>query len=309
MPVVVLKVGGLGQASHESVSQYAKDHAPTDAGAALEQKRAAEAVADDELAPLKSTKGWKPLPSAREEARDIASAIYNAENCQDLNSQIVSFQKWRFTRSYLELSDDQRREYTKQIWDELTDKVKEVLENAASDCEKSKEAGGAVSADSSCAKALLEKISNPPSDTATNFNSDLKNKLGNKLSDKELQDISDNLEKCKPQAYTVEGTWGAASLTGVITGSPENPFTLASSGGGDGSCNGEVVFSGGSTGGVVSCSQTCGDLYFVGSGSYDIAFDEDAGTVSGSCSSYLPASGGLDNPDSEPINLTFQHVP
>ena len=145
MPVVVLKVGGLGQASHESVSQYAKDHAPTDAGAALEQKRSAKAVADDELAPLESTKGWKPLPSAREEARDIASAIYNAENCQDLNSQIVSFQKWRFTRSYLELSDDQRREYTKQIWDELTDKVKEVLENAASDCEKSKEAGGTVS--------------------------------------------------------------------------------------------------------------------------------------------------------------------
>jgi len=60
---------------------------------------------------------------------------------------------------------------------------------------------------------------------------------------------------------------------------------------------------------VVSCSMTCGDLYFVGDGSYTIAFDEDAGTVSGSCSSYLPASGGLDIPDIEPINVTFQHVP
>ena len=214
MPVVVLKVGGLGQASHESVSQYAKDHAPTDAGAALEQKRAAEAIADDELAPLKSTKGWKPLPPAREEARDIASAIYNAKNCQDLNSQIVSFQKWRFSKSYSELNDDKRREYTKQIWDELTDKAKEILEKAAADCEKSEKPGGSAAPDSSCAKALLEKITNPPSGTVSDFNSDLKNKLENKLSDKELQDIKDKLEKCKKKAYFISGNIDDAHMEG-----------------------------------------------------------------------------------------------
>lgn len=45
---------------------------------------------------------------------------------------------------------------------------------------------------------------------------------------------------------SASGNWGAASLTGIID-SLNNPFTLVSTGGGDGSCNGEVVFSGGST--------------------------------------------------------------
>jgi hypothetical protein len=114
-------------------------------------------------------------------------------------------------------------------------------------------------------------------------------------------------EKCYKK-YSADGTWGAASLTGIID-SLNNPFTLAATAGGDGSCNGEVVFSGGSTGGEVSCSQTCAGLDFVGDGSYTIAITEDGGTISGDCSSYLPASGGYDIPDIEPINVTLQRVP
>ena len=107
---------------------------------------------------------------------------------------------------------------------------------------------------------------------------------------------------------SASGNWGAASLTGIID-SLNNPFTLMSTGGGDGSCNGKVVFSGGSTGGTVSCSQTCAGLDFVGDGSYKITTTENGGTISGDCSSYLPASGGLDTPDSEPINVTLQPAP
>jgi hypothetical protein len=108
--------------------------------------------------------------------------------------------------------------------------------------------------------------------------------------------------------FSASGNWGAASLTGIID-SLNNPFTLAATAGGDGSCNGEVVFSGGATGGGVSCSQTCAGLYFVGDGSYTIAITEDGGTISGDCSSYLPASGGVDIPESEPINVTLKLVP
>jgi hypothetical protein len=107
--------------------------------------------------------------------------------------------------------------------------------------------------------------------------------------------------------FSASGNWGAAALTGTID-SLNNPFTLTSTGGGDGSCNGEVVFSGGSTRGEVSCSQTCAGLDFVGDGSYTITITENGGTISGDCSSYLPASGGLDIPDSEPINVTLQSV-
>jgi len=114
-------------------------------------------------------------------------------------------------------------------------------------------------------------------------------------------------EKCNKR-YSADGTWGVASLSGIID-SLNNSFTLASTGGGDGSCNGEVVFSGDSTGGEVSCSQTCAGLDFVGDGSYTIVITEDGGTISGDCSSYLPASGGYDIPDIEPINVTLQRVP
>lgn len=199
LPVMELKAGGVGQASSDSVSQYAKDHAPSDAGAALEQKWAAEAIADDELAPLTGL-----TDPVSKQAYLINQAISEAKNCKELNSQIVSFQKWRYSTDYLGLSDDQRRAVTKQIWDDLTDKVKEVLENAATECEKSSEPGNSAATDSPCAKALLEKITNPPAGTVSDFNLDLKNKLENKLSNKELQDIKDKLDKCKA-AYRIVG--------------------------------------------------------------------------------------------------------
>jgi hypothetical protein len=224
MPVVVLEVGGLGQASHESVSQYAKDHAPTDAGAALEQKWAAENAADDELAPLENVTGEKD--PARAKAFELIKGFYNAENCTDLNSQIASFQIWMNTRSYIGLTDDQRREYSRQVWDELADKVKEVLENTASECEKSNEVGGSAATDSPCAKALLEKITKPLQ-TRSGFWDVLKDKIANKLSDTELQSIKDKLDKCKVAAYQIIGgldDWQTnTSICDIM-----KPFTLTS---------------------------------------------------------------------------------
>jgi hypothetical protein len=105
---------------------------------------------------------------------------------------------------------------------------------------------------------------------------------------------------------TANGTWGLSSLSGEID-SLENPFTLISSGGPG--CNGEVRFSGNTTGGAVTCSQTCEGLDFVGDGSYTVDITEDGGTISGSCSIYLPASGGLDIKNEGPINLTLKRVP
>ncbi len=224
MPVIELKSSGVGQVSGDSVSQYTKDHAPTDAGAALEQKWAAENVVDDELAPLK---GFSD--PALEESYQIGKAFSYAENCRELNSLIVLFQKWRFSSRYQGLSVDQRRDYTSFIWDELTEKAKEVLENAAGECEKSSESGDSASPDSPCAKALLEKITNPPDGTVSDFNLDLKNKLENKLSDNELQDIKDKLEKCKSAAYQIVGgldEWQTNTAVCDIM----KPFTLTGGG-------------------------------------------------------------------------------
>lgn len=224
MPVMELKVSGVGQASHESVSQYVKDHAPTDAGAALEQKRAAEDAVDNELAPVK-----KNADPVREQAYEIGKAIFLAKNCEELNSQIVSFQKWRYSSEYQGLNDGQKREYTKQIWDELIDKVKEVLEKGAEDCEKSRKQGEPAPADSPCIQALLDKISHPPTNTASDFNLDLKNKLENKLSDDELQDIEDKLKKCKKAAYQIVGGAGDWQTDTAVCDIMK-PFTLTGGG-------------------------------------------------------------------------------
>jgi hypothetical protein len=166
------------------------------------------------------------------------------------------------------LSDDKKRDYTSFIWDELTDKVKEVLENAATECKKSKEPGGAAATDSPCAMALLEKISNPPSGTVSDFNLDLKNKLNNKLSDKELQDIKDKLEQCK--AYKVSGTSGPVTFEGVVC--IDQPFELAET---FETGDGTVSFAPTSpTTGVVSDTSNSGGCDQSGIGNYETTFDE-----------------------------------
>ena len=266
MTVVEFKVGGVGQASGDSVSQYAKDHAPTNSGAALEQKWAAESAADDELAPLTGLTD----PVAKQ-ASLINQAISKAKNCKELNSAIVSFQMWRYDTILQGMSNDRRRAVEKQIWDDLTDKVKEVLENAATDCEKSSESGSSASANSPCAKALLEKITNPPAGTATEFNLELKNKLANKLSDTELQDIKEKLEKCKAKVYTVSGTSGPVTFNGVVC--LDKPFDLAET---FATGSGTVSFTPSSKlSGVVSDASNSGGCEQSGGGSYTINLNED----------------------------------
>lgn len=265
LPVMELKVNGVGQATGENAANIVKDNAPSDSGAALEQKQAAENAVDGELTPLK---GFSD--PVLEQSYQIGKAIGNAENCKELNSQIVSFQKWRFTSSYQGMSDDKKRDYTKHIWDELTDKVKEILEKAATECEKSGQPGGSATTDSPCAKALLEKITNPPSGTVSDFNLELKNKLGNKLSDKELQDIKDKLEKCKIKVYTVSGTSGPVTFDGVVC--IDKPFELAET---FATGDGMVSFAPTSPmSGVVSDTSNSGGCEQSGIGNYVITLDE-----------------------------------
>lgn len=268
LPVMELKVRGVGKTFGKEAASFAIDYPPSDAGEALDQKRAAQAIADDELTPLTKIKGTGD--PARKEAFEIIKGIYNASDCQELNSQIVSFQKWRQTRNYLQLSDDRRREVTSQIWEELTDKVKQVLENAANECEKSSKQGGSGGADVSCARSLLSRIANPPAGTVSSFNLDLKNKLGNKLSDKELQNVSEKLDRCQ-KAYAVSGSSSGVSFSGSICGL-DNPFILS------------VAFPGGSgkqtftptgaTGGDVTESSSGQGCEQSGGGVYSIVVNE-----------------------------------
>lgn len=268
LPVMELKVGGVGTTSHESVSRFVRDHAPSNSGAALEQKRAAAVIADDELTPLK---GFGD--PALEESYQIGKAVSDAKTCGELNSQIVAFQKWRFTSSYLGLNPDQRRDYTSFIWDEITDKVKAILENAADECEKSSGQGSSAAGETPCVKALLAKIANPPANTASDFNWDLRNKLDNKLSDEELQDIQDKLDKCEKKVFTVAGTSGEVSFSGTIC-SLDEPFVLNETfPGGSGA---QTFTPSSATGGEVVESSSGQGCVASGEGSYTVAVNEDS---------------------------------
>jgi len=221
LPVGELNVRGVGQASPTNVSKLLKDHAPTGAGDALEQEWAAEDIVEEELTPLdNSIKGVED--PARAKAFDLIKGFYNAENCTQLDSQIALFQIWMNSRAYVGLRDDERSRDTRQVWDELADKAKEILEKASTACEKSSGSGGSAPTVSPCAKALLEKITTPLQ-TGSGFWDVLKDKMANKLSDSELQSIKDNLEKCMPKAYLMSGShFGLAGTACDIT----KPFTL-----------------------------------------------------------------------------------
>jgi len=203
MPMVELNVNGVGQASGDNAANFIKIHPPTGAGAALEQKWAAEAIADDILTPLANTKGWKPPPRGRMEGQEIAKEFANANNCKELTGLMGSFNNWEYDLHSRGYTVDQLQQYSREAWDELANKVKDILENTASECEKSAQPGSAAPAESSCAKALLERIANPGT---SNFNMQLQAKMSFKLSNKELQDIKDKLEKCKPKAYHISGS-------------------------------------------------------------------------------------------------------
>jgi hypothetical protein len=137
-----------------------------------------------------------------------------------------SFNIWENGLSTRGYTDDQQRQYSQQAWDDLIDKVKEILENTAADCVKSGEGTSSAPVDSPCAKALLERIANPGN---SSFNLDISNKMANKLSDQQLQDIKDKLEKCKKAAYQIVGGHGDW-FTDTAVCDIMSPFTLTGGG-------------------------------------------------------------------------------
>jgi len=282
MAVVELKVVGLGETAHESVAALTKDHGPTSAAAALEQKWAAETIADDALAPLENAKGWKSPPKARMQGQEIAKEFVNANNCKELIGLMGSFNIWVNELSLSDLTGDQQKQYSRQAWDELSNKVKEILENTATECEKSSQPGGSAPAESPCAKALLERIANPGT---SSFNLKIRNIIANKLSNKDLQGINDNLEKCKPKAYHISGAFGELGPVEGNACDVTKPFTMSGA-----TC---MFFTPADENGG-SFTYACGPLGAGGSGTYII----------GNGSMQISGSGSL-GANSNSGSLTF----
>lgn len=210
---------GVGTGSAKGAGDMADNHAPNDEAAALDQKRAAAQALDDDLAPLTQTPlSADPFATGmRVWAHDLSAQIYNAQDCKAMKSGVVSFQKWlRTTQGF---SDQAVGQAAKDIWSELKSKTKELLDKADADCQKAKQAqGGKAPADLGCLQWVMNNLTAP----STSFWRDFAGQMAGEYGGKNLGQIADRLDECKPTSYKASGT-----LVGDIC-SLDQPFVLTS---------------------------------------------------------------------------------
>ncbi|HAE58629.1 MAG TPA: hypothetical protein DCG54_03740 [Anaerolineae bacterium] len=154
-----LRPTGAGEASPEVAAEIVMENPPSDSARAIEQKRAAAEAAEDEMAPLQSEKDLNTARITRwleYTQREIADAA----DCSQLKSAIDHFDnELRVLENYGTKVDATQKEALKnKTWDELTDKAKETINDAADNCQKKSGQGGRQVGGISCADTLLKNI-------------------------------------------------------------------------------------------------------------------------------------------------------
>jgi hypothetical protein len=215
---------GVGQGSAASAGNLVQNNAPSDAGAAMDQKQAAALAEVDDLA---------PLPKVGDVAASISSSaiqsqIINADDCGSIKSAIISFQKWRGSSEYnLSQFPDQVKNSDKAIIDILADKVKDIIDKASEECKKSDGKGPVATAQAGCLESIIDKIANDDR-TSTRVWQDLRNKMLDKFGNQVVVDADNNFAKCLP-SYTASGGSNNYAFSGTIC-SLRQPFKLTASG-------------------------------------------------------------------------------
>jgi hypothetical protein len=218
-PVIEFKVHGAGQTSGNKASQLVKENAPTKSGDAFQQKQSANSVVEDELAPLSDVN--KPDAPGKSESMELAKAIFNAESCKELKSQIAAYQLLQMKEYDRNASVEQQNRNRSVIENELKKKIKEILENSAEECEKSNEQGRPAQVDSGCAKEIWQKLANP----SGHFWNDISTLMNSEFSSSEADAIKDKLDKCKKKAYFISGNIDEAHMQGYTCDSSK-PFRI-----------------------------------------------------------------------------------
>jgi hypothetical protein len=222
-PVVEFKVHGAGQTSGNNASRLVKENAPSKSGDAVQQKQTASKVTQEELAPLSKEKLDGTEIPGKAEAYEIAKSIYNAENCKQLNSQVVAYQQFLYRRPDANATLDQQIRNDKIVKDELKKKMKEILESTADECEKADEEGRSADTDSGCAKELWNKLTNPAGRGL--FWQNMNGLMSGEFSASEVDAINEKLDKCKKKAYFISGDIDEAHMQGYTCDSSK-PFRI-----------------------------------------------------------------------------------
>lgn len=222
IPIIELMVHGVGQGSTSAIADLARNNAPADAGAAVEQQQAA---ADADLAGLPlihNDTGNKDAARRLEgELAKIEDQIREASDGDALGAAMKEFEKWQ--KDTAALTPSEYSQLTDFFWEMMTGKLKDLLDKATEECKKST---GVPPAGVGQLQQILESTLNPPS-SGSDW-SILQNKMtsayGTDVLTKAWSDLKNGV--CGPYKEI-----GNAGYTGKIC-SLARPFTLNNSFGG-----------------------------------------------------------------------------
>jgi hypothetical protein len=227
LPIMELKVSGVGEASADAGAAMTRDHAPTGHSDAADQKSAAQKVYDDELAPLvpEPDDELAPLPTEAQLGEratvEVLNQVLNAQDCYEFKRAAASFQAWETKTAQLGDGYENRAADRQTLLDELGRKALEAIEKAGEDCRKADK--GVVPESIPCAEKLARDIASGSSP----FFKDLqKSAMKDEASRKRFVDAQDALSKC-PHSFRVNeaAALGFRWISGCIP-SLDRPFQV-----------------------------------------------------------------------------------
>ena len=274
METLVMYGIGVGQGTSDNASQLAQYHAPTDNNAALDQKQAASQTVPDAI--QRKYQGDLEDVLTYNYGYAVFTSMLLAGNCNQLKKAVANMDSFLVRSENAITRGAQRPEMItaeqQELWNKLTDKIKDVVDHAADDCKKTPNDNTGTNkdltratAEAGCLDGLLARIANPPSP----FYKKLQNKMISKFGDTALADRSNTLDKCLP-SYKASGGMGYV-FKGEIC-SLKKPFKLTA----DGDGHFDVSFSPSSAlSGTMSAVGGGGGCTDNGSGAYTVNLNAD----------------------------------
>lgn len=223
LPVMELKGNGAGRGSAANASGLVESNPPSDAVAALDQKQAAQAAEDDDLAPLIYP---NPYASLLERAAfDVFNTIGKAQDCAETRSAVGSVTGWLWEAKFRNLDPAEIQRAHDTMVKDLSDKIKKVIDEAADKCKKQK--GGpkkSAPPGTGCAKGLIRSVAAG----STQLFKDVQSQMIKDYGTDALNGPEGDLRACR-KAYSVNAPVPSGSVSGNIC-DLEQVFTLALSG-------------------------------------------------------------------------------
>jgi hypothetical protein len=271
LPVIYLEAHGVGTGSSQSAGNLVKSNSPTDAGAASDQQQAVNSSEGDELAPLTVVNDYANL--LERAAFNVFNTISKADGCAETRSAVGSVTGWLWEAQFRNLNPAEIQRGHDTMVKDLSDKIKQVIDEAADKCKKQK--GGPSKSSppgTGCAKGLIRSVASG----STQLFKDIQKQMLKDYGTGALNDPEAELRHCS-KAYTVNASVPSGSVSGNIC-SLEQLFTLNMSGKVSGTL---TFFPSNQNGGRVQEEAEGVGVTFGGTGTYTISgTDSDNPTLS-----------------------------